>query len=132
MHLITVIAQDGTGRLAAVAETLGEAGINIEDITAEVRDDIGVINLVVGDEDAAIAALRAAGFAAVSRDALVLRIEDAPGALGRIAVRLGDAGISVRTMHIIGRDAGVGYASAVTDDNERAREILGDTVVSEL
>lgn len=130
MRQIAVVVRDEPGQLAEVAELLAARGINIEAFGAEEVAARGVIVLTVDREDEALLALRDAGFAAVSRETLLIRLEDRPGALAEVAARLRDAGLDLRSMHILRRDAAGAIVSLVADDNERAAAVLGDIVVS--
>lgn len=129
MHQIRIVTRDAPGQLATIAALLAAASINIEDIDGEEGDGVGVIDLVVRDLDRALAVLRGAGFDAIAQDALVLRLDDAPGALAVVAARLRDAGLNVRSLHIVQRAEGSCLVSAVTSDNDRARAVLADLLV---
>ncbi len=129
MIRITVITRDEPGQLADLSQALADRGVNIESIDAEGVDSLGVINLVVGDCDAALRVLRDAGFKAVASDALVVRLPDRPGALAELATRLKEARINLRSMHILERRREHSLASIVTEDNVRAAEVLRDVLV---
>jgi len=76
-----------------------------------------VITLSVDRYDAALKALREEGFQAITQDALLVRLEDKPGALAKIAVRFQEQAIQLRSMHIIQRRKGHAHVSIVTTDN---------------
>jgi hypothetical protein len=60
-----------------------------------------------------------------------VHLEDKPGALAAIAVRLKDAGLDLRSMHILRRDSGNTVASLVASDNAKAADVLRDVLVAE-
>ena len=130
MKQITVLTRKDPDELARVATLLGEAGVNIEHIDAERLEDTGIIVLTVDHYDIALRTLSDHRLRAVSQDALVIRLEDKPGALAIIAKRLRDDGIDVRSMHLLRRDGGCSLASLVCTDNMRAASVLADMVVS--
>jgi hypothetical protein len=66
----------------------------------------------------------------VTQSTLLIRLEDRPGALAAVAARLKDAGIDLRSMHIVRRAENVSIASLVADDNQRAAAILKDVLIS--
>ena len=72
--------------------------------------------------------LRETRFKVFSEDALVVKIEDRPGALAEIAARFKEASVGLRSMHIIRRDAGVSLASIVADDRALAEELVRDVL----
>jgi hypothetical protein len=132
MKQITILTRKDASELARVASLLGDAGVNIEDIAADNIEETGIIVLTVDHYDKALQALRDASLRAITQDALVIRIDDRPGALAAIAKRLRDAGIDLRSMHILRRDAGSSLASIVATDNALASRVLAEVVVSTL
>jgi hypothetical protein len=132
MKEITVIAKNKPGEVAHLADILAERGINIIDIDAETSDAFGVIHLVVDRYDEALKALRDAEFKAFSEEALIVRLDDKPGALATVARRLAPAQINLRSMHIVRRESGSVLVSLVTSDNARAAELVQDVLVSRI
>lgn len=139
MKQLTVIVPNEIGIAARIALCLAEQGINIEEIDIEevgIRsiegvEEHGVVVLSVDRYDEALRALRDAGFRAVTQDTLLVRMDDKPGALAVIAMRLTDAGIDLRSMHILHREGGKTIASLVASDNVKAAELLKDVLVGE-
>lgn len=86
------------GVLARVASVLGQAGVNIKafsapEVTAE--GGKGDLRVVVADLERAKAALRTAKIKFREETALVLSLENKPGALGEVAEHLKEAGINI-------------------------------------
>ena len=129
MKQLTVLAPNKPGQLAAIAEALAAGGVNIEHFDVETHGADGVIVLTVDRYGDALRLLLDAGFKAITQDTLLVRLEDKPGALAKVAVRLKDAGVDLRSMHIVRRDGGVSIASLVADDNVRATEVLRDVLI---
>jgi hypothetical protein len=125
MHDVTVIVEDRPGALADIGEALGNAGVNIEGFAGYGEQGRGVIHLLVADAAAARAALEGAGIAVHgSQEAIVVDMSaeaDRPGALGRAARRVADAGVNIRVAYVATHNRGV----IVTDDDAKAREALG-------
>jgi hypothetical protein len=130
MKQLTVLVPNQPGQLAKISEALAARDVNIEDFDVESNGADGLISLTVDKYDAALRALRDAGFRAVTQDTLLVRLEDKPGALAAIAVRLKNAGIDLRSMHIVRRTENVSIATLVTDNNARAAEILEDVLIT--
>ncbi len=130
MKQITIVAESAPGLLAQVSEILAARGINIETLNAETVQDYGVVILTVDRYDEALAALRDAGLHAVSEDAIIIRIEDEPGALARISQRFHDAQIRLRSVRIIRRSAGHGLVALSTDRTEEALDLVRDVLIS--
>jgi hypothetical protein len=129
MKLLTVLVPNQPGQLAKISEALAAKGVNIEDFDVESHGADGLISLTVDRYDAALRALRDSGYKAVTQDTLLIRLEDKPGALAGIAMRLKDAGVDLRSMHIVRRTENVSIASLVADNNQRAAEVLKDVLI---
>ena len=83
-----------------------------------------------GDYDQALAILREETSCQIfTEDALVVRLVDRPGALAELASRFKDAGVNLRSMHIIERRNGDSLASIVADDRGRAEKLVRDVLV---
>jgi hypothetical protein len=129
MKQLTVLVPNQPGQLARISEALAAKGVNIEDFDVESHGAEGLISLTVDHYDAALKALRDAGYRAVTQSTLLIRLDDRPGALAAVAARLKDAGIDLRSMHIVRRLEKVSIASLVADDNARAAEVLKDVLI---
>jgi hypothetical protein len=131
MKQLTVLVPNEVGIAARLATCLADRGVNIEEIDIEGMEDRGIVVLTVDRYDEALRALRDEGFRAITQNTLLIRLEDRPGALAGIAVRLKDAGLDLRSMHIPRRYEGGVIASLVTSDNAKAAEILRDVLAVE-
>lgn len=129
MKQLTVLVPNEPGQLAKITEILANAGINIEDFDVESHGSDGLISLTVDQYDEAMKTLRDAGYRTVTQDTLLIRLEDRPGALAAIAVRLKDAGLDLRSMHIIRRVDNISIASLVCNDNAKAAAVLQDVLI---
>ncbi len=129
MKQITVLTRKDPAELIRVATLLGDAGVNIESMDAENIEETGLMVLSVDRYDEAVRALASHGLRAVTQDALVIRIADKPGALAVVSRKLSDAGVDVRSMHILRRDASESLVTLVVTDQDKARAILADVVV---
>lgn len=129
MKQITIITENQSGEVAKISTLLGDLKINIEDIEVEKGEEHGVITLTVDQYDEALKAIREEGFQAITQDALLVRLEDKPGALAQVATRFEEKDIGLRSMHIIQRRKGYAHVTIVTTDNVKAREMLKDIIV---
>ncbi len=129
MKEIIIPVENAKGTLARVSETLAATKVNIESIEASAAGEHGIIVLRVNHYDTALRALRDAGFRAVTEDALVLHLENRPGSLARVARRLTEAKIGIRSLAILERGGNQSLVTLVADDTEAARRILADKLV---
>ena len=130
MKQITIITAAGRpGIVADIAERLGAAGINIQQIN--VSDDLahGVVYLDAEPYDEALRVLAEAGYDAISEDVLVIQIKDEPGALAKVAARFREPQINIHSMRFMRRDGGWATVILSTNDNARARVLLADCLV---
>lgn len=130
MKQITIPTESGPGQLADITSLLAAKEINITNIDAQEGDGHGFVVLRVDQYDLALKTLRDAGFQPISEDALVIRVEDRPGALAEVANRFKEAQINLRSLHIIRRRSGSIDVSLVSDDNALALSLVNDLLIS--
>ena len=132
MERIVIMARDEVGVLADITTTLAQAHVNLESINTQVNGEQGTIIISTDDTDRALVALADAGYSAVTDDAMLIRLTDEPGALARIAQRFSEAGINIRSVHILDRKDGIATIALATSPEDRAaaEELVGrDAVV---
>jgi hypothetical protein len=120
---ITVSAQSKPGVLAKVCDALGKAGVNIVAVCAAESAGRGKIRLVVNDTARAKSALTAAKIRCSEEPALLLSMDDRPGALADVAGRLAAAKVNIKCAYAStagGGRAQVVVAVANPDKAERA------------
>jgi hypothetical protein len=98
-----VVAEDRPGALALLGRVLGDARINIEAIQGMSREGKSIIQFVPSDSGKSAHALEAAGFSYSTRDVLVVRVLDEPGALGEVALVMAHAGINIDSVYVTTR-----------------------------
>ena len=134
MRQITVIVDNRVGVVADVMRHLADEGINVESMSVEstsvsAAGETGAIVMNVERYDRALRVLRDAGFEAVSEDALVVRIDDRPGALAKIAERFHIAGINIRSVRFIRRGREGSLVAIVTERTDEAIALVQDILV---
>jgi hypothetical protein len=98
---LTLNVEDKPGELARIAETLGNAGINIEGLAGLDVGGTGILHLLVNDADPARSALAAAGFEVdAERDVECIPVVDQPGEAGRHLHRIADAGVNIDLVYL--------------------------------
>ena len=93
---LVISGQSKPGVLAEVASVLGAAGVNIKAFSAPEVTGTGKLRLLVADLEAARLALREAKIKFTEETALVLSLENKPGALKDVADLLTKSRINVR------------------------------------
>lgn len=127
---ITVVLDDHHFVLADLSALLGNADINIEAMDADSVKNHGIIHLVVDRYDEALRILREADYHAFADDAMVIRVEDRPGALAKVAVRFKEAAIDIRSLRLVKREDGFCFVSIVSESPDDARELVRPYLVA--
>ena len=122
LEQIVVRTDDRPGVLAEVGELLGDAGVNIETLSASHHGGEGVIHLVVDDAEDAAEILASHGFRVEeSSPVLAVTLEDRPGELGRYCRKLSRAGVDISAVYVARREGGETELIFAVDDLEQAQ-----------
>ncbi len=109
------------GTIAALGEAAAAAGINIMGVCGFSRGEVGVFHVLVDEDDARADVFESAGLVVRGRrEALVLPVEDRPGALGELARRLARGGVNIDLLYMA-TDTRVVFG---VDDLETARSLV--------
>ena len=84
------------GMLGQVADALGEKKVSIRAFMAAVMDGRGFVRLVVDRPAVAKKVFQMHGWETTEDELIEVTIPDQPGALGKVADRLGAAGINIQ------------------------------------
>lgn len=127
MREITIVSKNEVGALAAVAEALGNIGVNIEAISAHGQDNKAVFRVLTNDLVSAVKALsKIPEIRITEADILILKMQNRPGELGKITRKLANNLVSLESVYIIGK--GNDYTDVAikpsTTDFEKAKAIL--------
>ncbi len=131
MKDITIIEQDRPGLLASIASAFGREAVNIKRFSAHGVGGKAVLTLGVTDVDKALRVLRDNQINAVVDEILIVKLEDKPGALADITLKLKDAGCNLKTAYIVGRNGPTVFVALSVDEPHRAQLVLGDLLLNE-
>ena len=119
MTEFTVNLANRPGMLAALTETLAEAGVMIEALAAFGLDEEGHVRIIVDNAADTRRALKSAGLTASERT-----LSPRPTSLAEMTRSLADSGVNIDAMYLLNSCAeGLEYAVAV-DEPDRARTHL--------
>lgn len=93
---LVISEESKPGVLARVASVLGSAGVNIKAFAAPEVTGAGKLRVIVSDVERARVALKAEKIRFTEETALVLSLENKPGALGEVAKHLKEARINIK------------------------------------
>jgi hypothetical protein len=123
---LTVSAQSKPGVLAKVCDAVARAGVNITALCAAESSGRGRIRLVVSDPARAKQALTAAKIRCGEEPALLLSLDDRPGALAAVAARLASAKVNIKCAYATVASAGApAQVVVVVANSEKAERALG-------
>jgi hypothetical protein len=101
MKDLAIALDNRPGALADMGEALGKAGVSVEGGGVWVVDGKAVAHFLFENGSAARKALEAKGIRVLAeREVVVQRLkQEVPGQLGKLARRMGDAGINIEVMY---------------------------------
>ncbi len=130
---ISVFMENQPGRLAAVADVLGGAGINIMAMTISETREFGVVRMIVADWERGLKFLKDKGFTVTITDVLAIEMEDNPGALAKVLEVFVSRGLNVEYMYsFVAKRAGRAILVFRFDNPDKALSALKGTEVKVL
>lgn len=97
---LTVWVPDRAGMLGELASSLGAKKANILAFTAWVEGERGAIRVVVDKLAVAKKVVAAQGWEVSEEEVLEVTLAHTPGSLGRLAQKLGKAGVNIRYAYV--------------------------------
>ena len=95
---LTLTVPDQPGMLGEVAGALGAKKINLVGLAAATGQGSGMIWMVVDKPAAAKKVCAQHGWHVTEEDVLAVTLADSPGSLGRVATKLGRAGVNISSV----------------------------------
>jgi hypothetical protein len=130
---VSVFLENRSGRLAELARTLADAGINMRALMVADTEAFGVVRIICDRPNEAVRVLEEHGFGASLTPVVAVEMADTPGALADVLEALGAEGVNVEYAYAFvepGSDVAVDIFKV---DDERAGGVLSEaglTVVS--
>jgi hypothetical protein len=125
---LVVTPVDRPGQLAGIAAALGEAGVNLEGISAFTGQGLSVVHLLVDLPEVASTALEREGFVIKARRRVVVaNIADRPSALADLTQRLAAAGVNIEQAYLATGARVATRLVLVCDDPDRAEQAIAST-----
>ena len=123
-NCIMVTVADEVGKLAEVTDLIKDAGLNILALCAWVEGDKGKLLAHTSDNQKACAAVTDSVETCGWKEGICVKAPNQPGALGKIARKLADAGISIELVYATVGDAPATTVILHTSDNAKAAKIV--------
>ncbi|WP_455245934.1 hypothetical protein [Petrachloros mirabilis] len=129
---LVISGQSKPGAIARVASVLGAAGVNIKAFSAPEVTGTGKLRLLVADIEGARTALKAAKIKFSEETALILSLENKPGALNEVANSLTKARINIKCGYCTPSREGKRAIVVLTVSNiDKALSVLRDQSLDE-
>lgn len=104
------------GALSALTDVLGDAGINIEAMSAWGANGNGVVRLITDNETTTRHVLAEAGLVNTEHQVLTAHLSDEPGSLAKVTRELAGAGVNIEALYVLRSSAdGIEFAIVVDD-----------------
>lgn len=126
MKQLSVFVKNEVGSLAEITTALGHGGFNIRAFAVYDTPDFGILRLIVDRPEEAYTYLKEKEFFCRLTEVIGLPLEDRPGVLNEILLKLRDAGVQVEYMYsIVIREGKVPMIILATAQMDKAKEALG-------
>jgi hypothetical protein len=128
---LVVTPIDRPGELARIAAVLGEAGVNLQGLSAFTGKGMSVVHLLVDVPELASTVLQREGFTVrARRRVVVVNVPDRPAALADLTARLATAAVNIEQAYLATGTRGATRLVIVCDDPDRADEALASDPAS--
>jgi hypothetical protein len=121
---VSVFLENKSGRLAELARTLGDSGINMHALMVADTSEFGVVRIICDAPERAKTLLDDAGFGASIANVLAVEMPDRPGGLADVLETLNAEGMNVEYAYCFEKPAGGAAVDVFRVDDQRAEEVL--------
>lgn len=122
---ISVFLENKPGKLSEVIEALAREGIDISAISIADTTEFGVLRMIADKPDAAVKAIKKAGFPVSTTDVLAVEVPDRPGGLSQVLRVLKDSNVSIEYIYsFIKRNHDKALILFKAEDPKKAMEVL--------
>jgi hypothetical protein len=122
---ISIFLENASGRLAEVTRVLKEGGVNLRAIMIADTADFGILRIIVGDPDKAIAILSKAQFTTKTTDVLAVTISDKVGSLADALTVFEKNGVNIEYLYAALDKVGETAVVIIrTDDLEKGLKVV--------
>ena len=125
MIQLTLSLESKPGVIAKIARTLGDAGINITGLSATDTTGRGKVRILVSDGARAVQTLKAAKYRVTEEAAVVLSLENRPGALAGVAEKLAQAKMNIKSIYATAGEGGRATVVLTVPNADKAVSLLG-------
>jgi hypothetical protein len=121
---ISIFLENKSGRLAEIANILGQGCVNIRSLSLADTTDFGIVRLIVDDVEKAVSLLKEEGITAVPTEVVAVVVDDKPGGLAKVLNVLRQGGINIEYLYSAATRGDKAYIIFRFDDPQRALEVF--------
>mgnify|MGYP001810997455 CR=1 FL=1 len=122
---ISIFLENASGRLAEVTRVLKDGGVNLRAIMIADTADFGILRIIVGDPEKAIAILSKAQFTTKTTDVLAVTISDKVGSLADALTVFEKNGVNIEYLYAALDKVGETAVVIIrTDDLEKGLKVV--------
>ena len=126
---LTIFVENKQGTLVDITKTLADNNVNMRALSIADTQDIGILRLIVNDNETATKALTEAGYLLKMTDVVGVKIGDQPGKLSKALEVLDEAKINMEYLYaFMARTEKHAYVVLRVADNEAAEKALENAV----
>jgi hypothetical protein len=112
------------GELAGVTNALSLHGVNIKSLAAISIGGQALLRLIPDDVETARTALQAANIRFAEKELITLLLENRAGELTDVVAKLGDAGVNLEAVYVVGVAEDLIELAFAVDDVKKAKKVL--------
>ena len=121
---IAVFLENREGRVSECCQVLKNANVNLRSMSIADTKEFGILRLITNDNDAAMVALKGAGFLASIVELVALEVPDKSGALAEMLIALYEGGVNIEYMYSFAGENGHAQIGFKTNAPKTAVDIL--------
>ena len=122
---IAVFLENREGRVSECCKVLKDANVNLRSMSIADTKEFGILRLITNDNEAAMVALKGAGFLASIVELVALEVPDKAGALAEMLIALYEGGVNIEYMYSFAGENGHAQIGFKTNTPNTAVDILG-------
>jgi len=112
------------GELARIAHALSRAQVNIKSVAGMTVGSQGLIRIIADDVEAARKALQEGHIPFEDNEVITVLLENKAGELEDLASKLGNNGINLNALYVVGLEGDLVELALSVDDVKKAKKIL--------
>lgn len=117
--------QNKPGELSNICNILADAGINIEAVATELKDEnFGMVKIITNDAQRTRKILKTAGIDYSEYEIVTVRLDDRPGELAKLSTIFAKSEINIESLYVLDKHDGKTVLAIKVNNIAAAKNIL--------